>query len=84
MSGPARPGDVAIEVGRELARHVERVARREARAVRRELERPWREGRRGKPAEVGRWVGFGLAVTAILAGIGMAFYADRPWDRRDA
>ena len=47
---------------------------------RRELTAPWREGREGRAAEVGRWIGFGLAIGALAAGIAAALRVDRPWE----
>lgn len=76
----SRGRDLLRETGREIVGTVEDIARREVRAFRHELERPWREGRQGGPAEVGRWLGLGLAAAAILAGVAMAVYAERPWE----
>lgn len=60
-----------------LRRPVEEEGRRRLRALRRELDRPWREGREGPAAETGRWIGLGLAVGAFVAGVGAAIYAER-------
>ena len=47
---------------------------------RREITRPWRVGRRGRVAEVSRWIGFGLAVGAVAAGVIAALRAEPPWE----
>lgn len=52
---------------------VEPVRTLPARAARRVAE-PWRTGRRGTAAEVGRWLGLGLAVGAFALGVGLAAY----------
>lgn len=44
-----------------------------------ELIRPWREGSVGPAAEVGRWIGVGLAVGTVVAGIAAALRTERPW-----
>lgn len=53
------------------------VVRDEAREVRRRLTRPWRTGRPGTAAEVGRWIGLGLAVGATVLGVAAALYSAR-------
>lgn len=63
-----------------VVRLVREAARSRVRGVRRELERPWRTGRKGAAAEAGRWLGVGLAVGAFVAGVGAALYAE--WRRR--
>lgn len=63
-----------------VARLVAESARRRVRGWRRELERPWRRGRRGRAAEAGRWIGVGLAAGAFVAGVGAALYVE--WRRR--
>ena len=45
-----------------------------------ELLGPWEGGRSGRPAEVGRWIGVGLAAAAALAGLIAALRAERPWE----
>ena len=45
-----------------------------------EITRPWREGRRGRPARIGRWIGLGLAVGAVAAGVIAALRVERPWE----
>ncbi len=67
-------------LGRRAVRGARRAARRRTRGWVRELRRPWREGRSGAAAEVGRWVGFGLATGAMAAGIAAALYAEWPRD----
>ena len=42
-----------------------------------ELERPWREGSEEPAARLGRWVGVGLAVGALVAGIAAAVRVER-------
>lgn len=71
---------LARRAARRTTRRVRYLATRRVRGWRRELERPWREGRKGTPAEVGRWIGLGLAVGAFVAGVGAAVYADWPRD----
>jgi len=45
-----------------------------------ELERPWREGGDEPAARVGRWIGLGLAVGAVVAGVVAALRVERPWE----
>lgn len=47
---------------------------------REELERPWRDGRKEPAARIGRWIGLGLAVGAIIAGVVAAARVERPWE----
>lgn len=47
---------------------------------RREITRPWKTGRRGRWAEVGRWIGTGLAVGAVVLGVIAAVQAERSGD----
>lgn len=47
---------------------------------RRELERPWRVGGHDPAARVGRWIGLGLAVGAVVAGVVAALRVERPWE----
>jgi hypothetical protein len=68
------------ETGRDAVRLVGEVAKHEARVLRREVRRPWIEGDQTPTASFGRWLGLGLALGAILGGIAMAFYAERPWE----
>lgn len=65
MSGSA--GQRALELLRE-------EAGRRARRAGRELTRPWREGRSGAEAEIGRWIGLGAAAAAAAAGLAAALY----------
>lgn len=44
-----------------------------------ELERPWRDGSQDPAARIGRWIGVGLAVGAVVAGLVAAFRVERPW-----
>ncbi|MEE8447603.1 MAG: hypothetical protein V3S52_08135 [Gemmatimonadota bacterium] len=44
------------------------------RRLRREVSRPWRQGRRGAAADIGRVVGATLAVGAKTFGVGAALY----------
>ena len=55
-----------------LARLAAWAVRNRTRALRKEITRPWRRGRRTPEAEVGRWVGLGLAVGALVLGAGLA------------
>ena len=55
-----------------LARLAAWAVRNRARALRDELARPWRRGRTLPEAEVGRWIGLGLAVGSLVAGVGLA------------
>lgn len=48
-----------------------------AREAKRELTRPWREGRPGAPAEIGRWLGLGLALGAVIVGVTAGVRASR-------
>ena len=45
-----------------------------------ELTAPWRTGREGRAASIGRWIGLGLAVAAAAAGLAAALRAERPWE----
>ena len=45
-----------------------------------ELERPWREGGQQPAARIGRWLGLGLAVGALVAGVAAAMRVERPWE----
>ena len=71
MAGPVV--EAAREVVSDLAS--ERVA-----YWRGEVARPWSSGRPGGWAEVGRWIGTGLAVGAVVCGVIAAVRAER---RRD-
>ena len=66
-------------LGELVVRGLEDAVRARAAAWRRELRRPWREGRPGGAAEVGRWIGFGLAVGAFAAGMAAAVWTE--WER---
>jgi hypothetical protein len=52
-------------------------AGKRGREVKRELTRPWREGRSGAPAEIGRWLGLGLALGALIVGVAAGLRAAR-------
>jgi hypothetical protein len=54
-----------------IARLAAWAVRNRARALRNEIVRPWRRGRRTPEAEAGRWLGLGLAVGAAVFGIGL-------------
>jgi hypothetical protein len=58
-----------------LARLAAWAVRNRARAMKNEIVRPWRRGRRTPEAEVGRWVGLGLALGAAVLGAGLAIYS---------
>lgn len=58
-----------------LARLTAWAVRNRTRALRDEIARPWRRGRGTPEAEVGRWVGLGLAVGALALGVGLAIIA---------
>ncbi len=64
-------------IGGAVRRIAAEEGRRRLRAVRRELGRPWREGREGPAAETGRWIGLGLAVGAFVGGLAAAIYLER-------
>ena len=55
-----------------LVRLTSWAVRNRAEALKDELARPWRKGRLTPEAEVGRWVGLGLAVGVLLFGLGLA------------
>jgi hypothetical protein len=55
-----------------LVRLASWAVRNRAEALKDELARPWRRGRMTPAAEVGRWVGFGLAAGVLLFGLGLA------------
>jgi hypothetical protein len=58
-----------------LARLTAWAVRNRTRALRDEIARPWHRGRGTPEAEVGRWVGLGLAVGALALGVGLAIIA---------
>ena len=60
------------EEDENLAKLAAWAVRNRARALRAEIARPWRRGRSAPEAEVGRWVGLGLAVGALVLGAGLA------------
>jgi hypothetical protein len=62
------------EKKRGIARITDYLVRDRARAVRDEITRPWRRGEQTPEAEVGRWLGLGLALGAILVGAGLALF----------
>ncbi len=68
------------EAGKELTRAAGDTARSEVDRWQREIERPWRQGRNSTAARTGRWIGLGLAVGAIVTGVGLALYLERPWE----
>ena len=55
-----------------LAKLATWAVRNRTRALRNEIARPWRRGRSTPEAEVGRWVGLGLAMGALVLGAGLA------------
>ena len=69
MSVAARgsSGRALVWIGRGLVHYGFRRLRREA-------SRPWRQGRRGAAADIGRMVGATLAVGAKSFGVGAALY----------
>lgn len=72
--------DLARIAARGAVRLARRSTRRRLRGWRRAATLPWRTGRDGAAAEVGRWIGAGLAVGSVLAGLGAALYAEWPRD----
>jgi hypothetical protein len=58
-----------------LARLAAWAVRNRTLALRDEIARPWRRGRGTPEEEVGRWVGLGLAVGALVVGAGLAIIA---------
>ncbi|MBT8477301.1 MAG: hypothetical protein KJO06_00185 [Gemmatimonadetes bacterium] len=58
-----------------LARLISWAVRDRAGALKDEIARPWRRGEDLPEAEVGRWIGLGLAVGALLTGAGLAILA---------
>lgn len=69
-----------VQAGRTLMRIGALSTKREVRHWRRELTRPWREGPDGRPAEIGRWIGVGLAVGTLIIGVAAALRTERPWE----
>ena len=63
-----------------LARLAAWAVRNRTLALRDEIARPWRRGRGTPEEEVGRWVGLGLAVGALVVGAGLAILATLPED----
>ena len=55
-----------------LAKLAAWAVRNRARALRNEIARPWHRGRHTPEAEMGRWIGLGLAVGALVLGAGLA------------
>ena len=78
-SDPCHPQDDRMFWKREdekgLARLTAWAVRDRTRALKDEIARPWRRGRRTPEAEVGRWVGLGLAVGSLVLGAGLAIVA---------
>lgn len=68
------------EVVGPLAQRAGDLVSAEAAYWRRELQRPWREGSDEPAARVGRWIGLGLAVGALVAGVVAALRVERPWE----
>jgi hypothetical protein len=66
-----------VTAGGRVAAKVEEAVRGRAREMKRELVRPWRTGRGGAAAETGRWLGLGLALGAVVAGVTAAVWASR-------
>ncbi len=66
------------ELIRPLADAAADMASAELAWWRRELERPWREGRPETAARVGRWIGIGLALGAVAGGALAALRVSRP------
>lgn len=64
-------------VGERALGLVRDEARRRVRETGRKLAFPWREGRSGAEAEIGRWLGLGAAVGAAVAGLAAALYVAR-------
>lgn len=60
-----------------FVRKVRGETRDRALGVKRELTRHWREGRSGAPAEIGRWLGLGMALGALIVGAAAALHARR-------
>ena len=65
-----------MKAGR-LIRRIRGEARERAVGVKRELTRPWREGREGAAAEIGRWLGLGAALGAFIAGVSAGLHATK-------
>lgn len=63
-----------------VAEHAGELIAGEVDYWRTELERPWREGGDEPAARVGRWIGVGLAVGALVAGVVAALRVERPWE----
>ena len=66
-----------FEVGRSgalVAKAARGYARYRWRMLKRDAARPWREGRDGTAAQLGRTVGLSLAVGAKALGVGAAVY----------
>lgn len=63
--------------GEALVRRLRGEARRRVLGAKRELTRPWREGRPGTAAEIGRWLGLGAALAAFVAGVGAGLRATK-------
>ena len=55
-----------------LAKLATWAVRNRALALRDEIARPWHRGRQIPEAEVGRWIGLGLALGTIVVGVGLA------------
>ena len=73
-------GDEAVGgIGLMLQKDIERISA-EIDYWRDEVTRPWQEGRAGRAASIGRWIGLGLATGAAIAGIVAALRVERPWE----
>jgi hypothetical protein len=58
-----------------FARMTAWALRNRAQALRDEIASPWRLGGSAPEAAVGRWLGLGLAVGALVAGVSLALIA---------
>lgn len=70
----------AEEFVRPLIESADALVSSELEYWRDEVTRPWRQGRRGRAAEIARWIGLGLAVGAVAGGILAALRSERPWE----
>ena len=68
---------VVSERADSLLRLAGDIARDRWVSLRREATSPWREGRSGTTAEIGRGIGLGLLIAALALGVGAALVATR-------
>ena len=65
---------VKVMGGVVLSEAVRGYVRYRWRSLKRDVARPWRDGKKGAAADLGRWLGLSLALGAKAFGTGAAVY----------